>query len=47
MSYLIMACKPNRVFRTQASSVEAAAVAAQVFRERGWVVSVFKEIDCG
>jgi hypothetical protein len=45
MSYLIMCCKPGRVFRTQASSVEAAAMAARVFRQRGWIVTVLKEVS--
>lgn len=44
MSYLIMACKPGRVFRTHAGSVEAAAMAVRVFRERGWAVTVLTEV---
>lgn len=43
-SYLIMACRPGRCFRTQASSVEAAAMAVRVFRERGWACTVLKEV---
>jgi hypothetical protein len=43
-TYLVLACKPGRAHRHQCTSVQAAAMAANIYRKWGWMVVVLPEL---
>lgn len=44
VSYMLVCCKPGKVLRPIVLSVDAARMAAKLFRHNGWVVTVLSEV---